>query len=141
MFQMRNWIAENTKIESTCWTCHRGQATPAPPPPTNASLWPVELNLPPEQAAQPAAKVYRNLKFLNSTAADVKSSMLLMSTALGVECSHCHSPGAWDRDDKPAKEVARKMLAMVRDERREFTDIRAACATCHHGAIKPELAP
>jgi hypothetical protein len=141
MVAMRSWIAENTAIESTCWTCHRGNATPAPAPPIDASRWPAQLNLSTGEAAQPAAKIYRNLKFFSATAADVKTSMLSMSAALGVACSHCHSVGDWDRDDQPAKNTARRMLAMVRDERREFTDIRIACATCHHGAITPEQVP
>ncbi len=140
MFQMRNWIAQNAKVEATCWTCHRGHAVPEAGPPTDASLWPAELELTAEQGAQPGSKIYKNLKFFNSTASDLKSSMLLMSASLGVGCSNCHVVGNWDRDDKPAKDTARKMLAMVRDTRREFTDIRIGCPTCHHGVSKPETA-
>jgi len=141
MFQMRNWISQNSKIESSCWTCHRGHATPEPGSPIDASLWPPQLELTPAQAAQPAAKVYRNLKFFNSTAADIKSSMLLISMSLGVGCAHCHDTDAFEKDDKPAKDVARGMLSMVRDTRREFADIRISCVTCHHGNQKPEMAP
>ena len=141
MFQMRNWIAQNSKIESSCWMCHRGHATPEAGPPSNPDLWPAELNLPADQAALPAAKVYKNLKFLNSTAGDLRSSMLFISASLGVNCSHCHVVGSWDKDEKPAKETARKMLAMVRDVRGEYSDIRVGCPTCHHVATKPEMSP
>ncbi len=141
MFQMRNWIAQNPKVESTCWSCHRGHIVPDAGPQINPNLWPAELDLTAEQGAEPASKVYKNLRFLNSAASDLKSSMLFMSASLGVECSHCHTVGAWERDNQPAKDMARRMLAMVRDTRLQFSDIRIGCPTCHHGAIKPEMAP
>jgi hypothetical protein len=141
MFRMRDWIAQNAKVESTCWTCHRGHAVPEAGPKSDTSLWPADLQLPAEQETQPASKVYKNLRFFNSTAADLKSAMLLMSASLGVGCSHCHVMGDWEKDDEPAKNVARSMLAMVRDTRREFADIRIGCPTCHHGTTQPELAP
>jgi hypothetical protein len=141
MFRMRNWIAQNAKVEATCWTCHRGHTVPEAGPQIDANLWPIDLELPAEKGGQPASKVYRNLKFFNSKASDLKSAMLFISASLGVGCSHCHVAGAWEKDDKPAKNVARSMLAMVRDTRQEFTDIRIGCPTCHHGASKPEIAP
>jgi Photosynthetic reaction centre cytochrome C subunit len=141
MYEMRNWIAQNAKVETTCWTCHRGHATPEAAPPADPAIWPADLNLSAEQGAQPASKVYQNLKFFNSTAADIKSAMLFQSASLGVGCAHCHVPGAWEKDDKPAKDTARMMLAMVRDTRREFSDIRIGCPICHHGAEKPQIAP
>ena len=141
MFQMRNWIAQNAKVETACWTCHRGHSVPEAGPQIDRTIWPAELNLTAEQSAKPVSQVYKNLKFFNSTAGDLKSSMLFLSASLGVGCSHCHVEGAWERDEKPAKDSARKMLAMVRDTRREFQDIRVGCYTCHHGAAKPELTP
>jgi hypothetical protein len=141
MSQMRNWISQNANVETTCWTCHRGHATPEAGPAADPAIWPADLNLSAEQGAQPASKVYQNLKFFNATAADVKSGMLFISASLGVGCAHCHVPGAWEEDDKPAKNTARIMLAMVRDTRREFTDIRIGCPTCHHGAQTPQTAP
>ncbi len=141
MFHMRNWIAQNAKIEVACWTCHRGHAVPQPGPPSDSGIWPADLDLTAEQGAQPASKVYKNLKFFNSTAADLKSAMLFISASLGVGCAHCHVEGTWEKDDQPAKNSARRMLAMVRDTRREFTDIRIGCPTCHHGGSQPELEP
>jgi hypothetical protein len=112
MSYMRNWVAQNAKVETTCWTCHRGHATPEAAPPPDPAVWPADLNLTVEQGAQPASKVYKNLKFFNSTAADIKSAMLFESASLGGGCAHCHVPGAWEKDDKPAKDTARMMLAM-----------------------------
>jgi hypothetical protein len=140
MFRMRKWIALSAKVESTCWSCHRGRAVPEIGLQIDTSLWPADLQLSAEKETQPASKIYKNLKFLNAKASDLKSAMLFMSASLGVECAHCHVAGARERDDKPAKNVARSMLTMVRDVRREFADIRIGCPTCHHGAIKPELA-
>jgi len=141
MFQMRNWIAQNANVQSACWMCHRGHAIPEAGPPPNADLWPAEMNLAAGQASQPAAKVYKNLKFFNGAAGDLRASMLFMSASLGVTCAHCHVAGSWEKDDRPAKDRARTMLAMVRDVRREFTEIRVGCPTCHHGATRPEMSP
>lgn len=141
MVDMRNWIAKNQKLEVTCWTCHRGHSVPEAGPQINASLWPSELELTAEQGKEPASKVYKNLKFFTSPASGVKSSMLFISASLGVRCPHCHVIGAWEKDDKPAKDAARGMLAMVRDTRAAITDIRVGCATCHHGSPKPEMEP
>ncbi len=49
--------------------------------------------------------------------------------------------GAWDKDEKPAKVAARRVLTMVRDERATFFDIRIGCPTCHHGVVKTETEP
>jgi hypothetical protein len=48
--------------------------------------------------------------------------MLFISASLGVGCAQCHVQGAWEKDDQPAKNSALRMLAMVRDTRREFTE-------------------
>ena len=141
MFQMRDWIAQHAKIETSCWTCHRGHSVPEAGPQIDAANWPAELNLNTQQAAEPASMVYRNLKFFNATAGDLKSSMLFMSASLGVGCANCHVVGEWEKDDKPVKNIARSMLALVRDTRAEFTGIRVGCFTCHHGAARPEIAP
>jgi len=45
MQQMREWIAKNAQIETTCWTCHRGHISPPPAPAIEASLWPARLEL------------------------------------------------------------------------------------------------
>ena len=141
MFEMRNWIAESAKVNVACWTCHRGHAVPESGPQSDASLWPAALRMTAAQGDQPARNVFKNLKFLNGRAADLQGSMLFMAASLGVGCSYCHAPEAWESDEKPAKDVARRMLAMVRDERAAFSDIRVGCPTCHHGAVKIEISP
>jgi hypothetical protein len=83
MFQMRNWIAQNAKVESACWTCHRGPCRPGSGTGIQRRSLAAELDLPADQASQPAAKVYENLKFFNGAAGDLKASMLFMCASLG----------------------------------------------------------
>jgi hypothetical protein len=142
MFEMRNWIAQTQKVNVACWTCHRGAVSPNKGRPEVKDIWPAELKLTAEQEKKPAREVYKNLRFMNGPAEQISSGMSFMASALGVGCVHCHVDGAWEKDDKPAKETARKMLALVRDTRAKFQDIaRISCFTCHHGGIKPEINP
>ena len=76
-----------------------------------------------QQGAQPktAGEAFKNIKVLKSMpAADLQSAMSFMAMSLGVECAHCHTPPAMEKDDKPAKETARRMLAMVSEINRNF---------------------
>jgi hypothetical protein len=142
MFKMRNWIAQTEKVNATCWTCHRGSNKPPGAPPEVKNQWPSDLKLTAEQESMPASQVYKNLKFFSGPAGQLQSGMNFMASSLGVGCEHCHVVGAWEKDDKPAKDSARKMLAMVRDIRQEYADVgRIGCFTCHHGAVKPETNP
>jgi hypothetical protein len=142
MFHMRNWIASEQKVNVTCWTCHHGSTKPIQTALPAKDFWPPELNLTPEQQKMPAAQVYKNLKFFTDEAGQMRGGMNFLSASLGVGCEHCHVEGAWEKDDKPAKNTARKMLAMVRDLRQQFTDVgRIGCYTCHRGAAKPEVNP
>lgn len=85
-------------------------------------------------------------------------AMQAFSAALGVTCNHCHvfnGPGDpmndFVGDTKPAKNVARAMIRMVREINPSVqkavtgkpADQVAAvgCATCHRGAAIPVVAP
>jgi len=70
-------------------------------------------------------------------------AMQFITASLGVECDFCHVRGAFDKDDKPTKQTARKMMQMMFalnqqnfDGRREVT-----CYSCHRGASKPISIP
>ena len=72
--------------------------------------------------------------------------MRLFTQALGVQCDHCHVGREFAKDEKPAKNVARAMLAMVQDLKlnsdKFLPDGRAAkvaCWTCHRGNVTVEL--
>jgi hypothetical protein len=74
--------------------------------------------------------------------------------ALGVKCGFCHAqsttnPGHLDfaSDDKPEKEVARKMMVMTNDINRKYMRFNddttnreeaVSCITCHRGDPHPE---
>lgn len=80
--------------------------------------------------------------------------MNAIADSLNVTCDFCHvrsTPNAntvvggwlWDRDDKPTKAVARRMLRMVRDLNAASFDGRArvTCFTCHRGSLQPMRLP
>jgi hypothetical protein len=138
MFQMRNAVAQQYKVNIACWTCHHGNSKPTPP---IKDVWPEELKLTPEQEKLPTQQVFKNIKFFTDNAGSMRAGMNFLSASLGVGCDHCHVVGAWEKDDKPAKDTARKMLAMVRDMRRDFAPWRFSCTTCHRGSVKPEVNP
>ena len=76
---------------------------------------------------------------------------------LGVECEFCHvkpadSTADWDMslDDKPEKNIARKMINMSNKINKDFFNattkygdenalLEIHCATCHHGEPHPEM--
>ena len=70
-------------------------------------------------AQQPAgrgagpAPTYKNLKVLAANS-DVPFIMLNFNEALGVQCTYCHLQGEFFAEDNPKKDMARKMISMVR---------------------------
>jgi Photosynthetic reaction centre cytochrome C subunit len=63
----------------------------------------------------------------------------LFTASLGVKCNHCHANG-FEKDDKPEKQTARRMINMVFDLNKGKFDGRDAitCYTCHRGQTKPD---
>ena len=68
--------------------------------------------------------------------------------SLGVTCTHCHVPEKWESEDKPQKQVARDMSALVGklngDLLKNIKNLKSAtptinCTTCHRGEVKPAL--
>lgn len=97
----------------------------------------------------PAESVFQNVKVLKSVPAGRFLEIMNdgFGHGLGVSCGFCHVPGQWASDQKPNKDVARDMLALVT---RVNTDLRAmrnlpdsnpmiGCITCHGGRQKPVL--
>lgn len=98
----------------------------------------------PPDTTKPAEQVYKNIQVLKGVPASrVPSVMTFFSKCLGVDCSHCHVPNEFDKDDKPAKQTARRMLTMVH----QINDTNFAgeglvsCWTCHRGSAKPPSLP
>jgi photosynthetic reaction center cytochrome c subunit len=70
-------------------------------------------------------------------------AMQFITASLGVECDFCHVRGAFDKDDKPNKVTARKMMQMMIILNQENFDSRkeVTCYSCHRGASKPVSIP
>lgn len=110
-------------------------------------------------AVKPVKGDHENLKVLPKDISNeaLDSIMENYKKALGIDCNFCHAkskkdPNQWDypNDEKPEKEIARKMMKMVEKINLDFFDYKmiytsdellaVTCNTCHHGAPRPELA-
>jgi photosynthetic reaction center cytochrome c subunit len=95
-------------------------------------------------APRTAGEAYANVRVLREAPADqLIPAMELISASLGVSCDHCHVPGAFEKDEKPPKEAARRMMRMMRaindqhfEGRRQVT-----CFSCHRGSDAPAVDP
>ncbi len=104
------------------------------------------------------ASMHDNLKVLpkDISQADLDSVMAGFEKALGVGCDFCHAksktiPSDLDfaSDDKPEKEITRKMMKMTEVINKDFFDytiiykanelMAVTCNTCHGGKARPEL--
>jgi hypothetical protein len=107
----------------------------------------------------------KNLKVLpkNWSGQQVRAVMQTFAESLGVMCNHCHVPDPnappsatgrppaldYSLDEKPEKEVARKMIQMVMsingDALKGIGDQaipeKVSCFTCHAGAKVPLIQP
>jgi hypothetical protein len=101
---------------------------------------------------EPAEKVFKNLQtpmLKSGPAARVLAVMEFgFARSLGVDCTHCHVPDKWEGEDKPQKQIARDMSAMVARLNGELLkgikNLKSAsptvnCTTCHRGEVKPAL--
>jgi hypothetical protein len=96
--------------------------------------------------AAAARPVPRNLKVL-APETDIPFVMRGFNQALGVQCTYCHGQGDFASDSNPRKDVARKMIEMVRQIDLNFLSSAGVfpagyhevdCSTCHRGNVKPE---
>jgi hypothetical protein len=102
------------------------------------------------QEDKPAGEVFKNIKMFNAMPAGrlLRVMELGYAKSLGVDCAHCHVPGQWEKEDKPTKQIARDMAAMVaninNEQLKKIKNLKSAdpvinCTTCHRGQIKPAL--
>src|SRR4051812_45252700 len=99
---------------------------------------------PPAADARTAEQVYKNIKALQGTPAnELNQSMHLMKGAVGLDCTYCHIEREWEKEVKPAKDVARKMIVMMNDiNTRQFGGRQVVtCNTCHNGRPIPAAMP
>ncbi len=98
----------------------------------------------------PSVEVFKNItQYKGVTAGRLLRIMDYGFTrSLGVDCTHCHVPGQWDRDDKAPKQIARAMSQMMavinNDHLKKMSGLNSAnpsvnCTTCHRGQKRPAL--
>ena len=104
---------------------------------------------------QPVNNEFKNLQVLpkNITADSLDKIMDGFNAMLGVDCKYCHvldkkaDTLMFDKDDKPEKEIARKMIRMTADINKNYFQFNEAvtaaqvqavtCFTCHRGEPMP----
>lgn len=92
------------------------------------------------QAEKTADQSYRNIQvFKGVPASQLLGAMNFMAGALGVSCNHCHTQNQFAKDDKPAKQIARRHILMMRAVNDATFESRTVvnCATCHRGETRP----
>src|SRR5713226_1388199 len=97
------------------------------------------------QEASPAApktaeQQFKNIQvFKGLPAQQLLPAMSFMAAGLGVRCQYCHVPEEFEKDEKPAKQTARRMIQMTFAINKEnFEGKREVnCYTCHRGQTKP----
>lgn len=101
---------------------------------------------------EPAGTVFKNIQsplLKERPAAQLLAVMEFgYARSLGVNCTHCHVPEKWESEDKPQKQIARDMSALVAKLNGEILKgiknlssptPTVNCTTCHRGEIKPAL--
>ena len=87
-----------------------------------------------------AEQVYKNIQsFKGLPASQLIGAMNFMAGSLGVSCNHCHVPNQFAKEDKPAKQIARQHLQMMRvvnDANFEGKTV-VNCMSCHRGELRP----
>lgn len=99
---------------------------------------------------KPAEEVFKNIQMLKGMPAGRLLRVMEMGYArsLGVNCTHCHVADAWEKEDKPTKQIAREMNAMAgvinNEQLKKIKNLKGPnsiinCTTCHRGQTKPAL--
>lgn len=102
------------------------------------------------QENKPAGEVFKNIQMLKAMPAArlLRVMELGYAKSLGVNCTHCHLAGEWEKEDKATKQIARDMAAMVavinNDQLKKIKNLKSPdpvinCTTCHRGQTKPAL--
>lgn len=82
---------------------------------------------------------YKNIQLLKGLPADrLMPIMFAFKASLGVDCTYCHIKDQFEKDDKSTKQMARKMIKLVRDTNANLGAAgRVNCFTCHRGQPQP----
>ena len=98
------------------------------------------------QDDKPAEQANKNIQVLKGLPnSQLLTVMHFMRTSLGVRCDYCHvaENGKYWMDDKPPKQVARRMIEMTSEINKANFGGRqvVTCNTCHRGQPKPIAVP
>lgn len=129
--------------------------SPTPPPPTDGAFNQADAIAKLKEQIkgrenEPADQVFKNIQMLKTVPAGRLLAIMEMGYArsLGVNCTHCHVPDKWESEEKPTKQIARDMAAMVRtinvEMLKNIKNLKSEnpivnCTTCHRGQVKPAL--
>jgi predicted component of type VI protein secretion system len=115
-----------------------GSAPTSTPASGEAVALPSLEPLPASSKEERAEKKYKNIQMLKGLPADrIESIMFAFKNSLGVDCTYCHIKDQFEKDDRPAKQTARKMIALTRDANAKLSMPRVSCFTCHRGHARP----
>ena len=94
-----------------------------------------------------AAPEHKNLQVLPKSIpkAQLKAMMESFTAELGVKCTFCHVPDQYEKDERPHKLDARRMIRLVLDMKakkalyfaQQTKDARITCGLCHQGKSEP----
>ncbi|HWK88666.1 MAG TPA: c-type cytochrome [Longimicrobium sp.] len=100
---------------------------------------------------EPAEQVFDSIRAFRGVPAErMVRAMGRFGGALGVTCGHCHVRGNFASEEKPEKQIARDMMAMVRTINdtllARIPDLKSdnpsvGCTTCHRGQPRPGVNP
>jgi hypothetical protein len=95
--------------------------------------------LPAGSKEERAEQKYKNIQLLKGIPSErLMKVMFAFKSSLGVDCTYCHIKDQFEKDDKPTKQTARKMIQLVRDTNAKLgTATRVTCFTCHRGSTRP----
>lgn len=95
-----------------------------------------------------AGPEHKNLQILpkNITQDELKKTMDGFAEQLGVKCTFCHVLEQYEKDDRPHKADARRMIRLVMDMKAKKADYFGprtkeaviTCGLCHRGKAEPE---
>src|SRR5438132_295731 len=82
---------------------------------------------------------FKNIKVLTDLSdSEIQREMQNFAKSLGVTCTYCHAGADYASDENPKKDVARKMVTMVKTINKDFLGGKAACVLCHRGSAVPD---
>mgnify|MGYP006340430683 CR=1 FL=1 len=99
-------------------------------------------------AVEEPAGEFKNLQVLpkDITKDELKKTMDGFAEQLGVKCTFCHVLEQYEKDERPHKADARRMIKLVQDMKAKKADYFGprtkeaviTCSMCHKGKAEPE---